>query len=78
MAQTITFAVTGENSIDCAGCEQRIGNALKRLPGITDVHASAQTQHVRVTLDPAQAGEDRVRAKLEQLGYQVRQDGGGG
>jgi copper chaperone CopZ len=35
------------------------------------VKASAATQQVLVTVDPAQVGAEQVRAKLEQLGYQV-------
>ena len=55
----------------CAGCEQRVGNALRRLAGVKDVHANAGTQQVVVTFDPAQVNPEQVRAKLEQIGYQV-------
>lgn len=67
----LDFTVIGEQRINCVGCEQRIGNALRRLPGIRDVQATAQTQKVVVTIDPTQIGQDQVRAKLEQIGYQV-------
>ena len=76
MTRMMEFAVTGEPKIHCAGCEERIGNALRRLPGIQDVQASAQTQRVVVTIDPTQVRPDQVRAKLEQLGYQVRSQEG--
>jgi copper chaperone CopZ len=71
MAQTLEFVVTGEDKMHCAGCEQRVSNALRRLPGVQDVRASAATQQVLVTIDPAQVGSEQVRAKFEQLGYQV-------
>ncbi len=71
MAQTLEFVVTGEDRMHCAGCEQRVSNALRRLPGVQDVRASAATQQVLVTIDPAQVGSEQVRAKLEQLGYRV-------
>ncbi len=71
MARTLNFIVTGEQKIHCAGCEERIGNALRRLPGIQDVRASADTQKVIVTFDPDTVSADQVRAKLEQLGYRV-------
>jgi copper chaperone CopZ len=71
MAQMLEFVVTGEDKMHCAGCEQRVSNALRRLPGVQDVRASAATQQVLVTIDPAQVGSEQVRAKLEQLGYQV-------
>ena len=71
MAQTLEFMVTGEDKMHCAGCEQRVSNALRRLPGVQEVRASAATQQVLVTIDPAQVGSEQVRAKLEQLGYKV-------
>jgi copper chaperone CopZ len=71
MAQTLEFVVTGEDKMHCAGCEQRVSNALRRLPGVQDVRASAATQQVLVTINPAQVGSEQVRAKLEQLGYKV-------
>lgn len=71
MARTIDFRVTGEQTIHCAGCEQRIGNALRRLPGIHNVQASARTQVVQVTIDPAQVDPEQIRAKLALLGYEV-------
>jgi copper chaperone CopZ len=76
MAQTVAFVVTGEEKMHCAGCEQRVGNALRRLPGVEQVQASAQTQRVVVSFDPARVSPEQVRAKLEQLGYQVAPQGG--
>jgi copper chaperone CopZ len=72
MAQTLGFMVTGEDRMHCAGCEQRVSNALGRLPGVQEVQASATTQHVLVTVDPSQVGAEQVRSKLEQLGYQAK------
>lgn len=76
--ETIALAVTGDEHIHCAACEERIARALRRLPGIRDVQASARTQRVAVTLDPAEVSPDQVRAKFEQLGYQVAPAGGAG
>ena len=39
-----------------------------------EVQASAQTQRVTVTIDPAQLGAEQIRARLEQIGYQVASD----
>jgi copper chaperone CopZ len=71
MGHTVNFTVTGEEKIHCAGCEQRIVTALRSLPGIQDVQASAESQRVVVKLDPAQISPEQVRAKLKHLGYQV-------
>jgi len=71
MAQTAHYTVTGEQKIHCAGCEERITDALRRLAGVRDVQASHETQRVVVTFDPARVSADTVKAKLLQLGYQV-------
>ncbi|HEX9871588.1 MAG TPA: heavy metal-associated domain-containing protein [Candidatus Tectomicrobia bacterium] len=76
MTHIVQFTVTGEEKMHCAGCEQRVGNVLRRLPGVQNVHASAQTQQVVMTFDPAQVSPEQVRAKLEQIGYQVTPQGG--
>ncbi len=75
MTNTIDFTVTGEQKIHCEGCEQRIHRALRRLPGIQDVEASAETQRVAVTLDPDRVGPEQVRDRLDLLGYQVTEGG---
>lgn len=77
MARIVEFVVTGEDKLHCAGCEQRVGNAVRRLAGVQDVRASAETQQVVVTIDPAQVSPEQVRAKLEQLGYEVAPQGDG-
>jgi copper chaperone CopZ len=71
MARILNLTVTGEQKIHCVGCEERITSALRRLPGIQDVQASHQSQRVAVTFDPAWVSPDKVKAKLEQLGYHV-------
>lgn len=76
MTQTIDLKVIGEPTIHCAGCEQRIGNALRRLPGVQEVDASAQTQHVVVEIDPNQVSPEEVQSRLEHLGYAVTPAGG--
>ena len=72
MSETIAYKVTGDETIHCEACEQRIGNVLRRLRGVRDVKASAHTQQVQVTIDPAQVRAEQVKAMLEQIGYQVR------
>ncbi len=69
--QTIDFTVTGEQTIHCAGCEQRIQNALRRLDGVEGVQASHKTQEVLVTIDPGLVGSKQIQDKLEQIGYEA-------
>jgi len=68
MTQTLELKITGGTRINCAGCEQRIDTALRRLPGIEDVQASSQTQEVAVRFDPDRLPPGQVEAKLEQMG----------
>ena len=72
MVRVVDFTVTGEEKIHCAGCETRIAAALQRVRGVREVQASAETQRVKVTIEPSQVRPEQVREKLEQLGYQVR------
>ncbi len=72
-SKTIDFKVVGEQKIHCEGCEQRVGNALRRLPGVENVETSHKTQDVRVQVDPAQVSAEQVQAKLDQLGYEAAQ-----
>lgn len=72
MVRVVDFTVTGEEKIHCAGCEARIAAALQRLAGVSAVQASAETQRVKVTIEPAEVTSEQVHAKLEQLGYDVQ------
>lgn len=76
MTSTTEFTVVGEQKIHCAGCEQRVGNALGRLPGVEGVEASARSQRVRVAIDRDRVGPEEVRDRLELLGYEVSTEGG--
>lgn len=67
----VQFEVIGEERIHCAGCESRIATALRRLPGVDEVQASAETQRVKLAIDPARVSADEVRIRLEQLGYEI-------
>ena len=71
MTQTAQFTVTGEQTIHCEGCEQRIGRGLKRLPGVESVEASADSQRVVVEFDPERVGDEELRERLDLLGYEV-------
>lgn len=71
MESLVRFEVVGERRINCSRCESRIGDGLRRLQGVDKVEASAETQRVSVTIDPARVTPDRVRAELAELGYEV-------
>ena len=71
MTKTLCFTVIGDQKLHCQSCEQRVATALRRLTGVQHVQASAKTQQVSVRFDPTQVRAEQVRAKLEQLGYDV-------
>lgn len=73
MMKTLEFTVIGEEKMHCAGCETRVGAALRRLEGVRDVAASAQTQRIRVTIDPTAVSTGQIRARLAQIGYDVEE-----
>ncbi len=75
MANKTKLTVTGERKIHCEGCEQRIGRALRRLPGVLGVEASAESQRVVVEMDPERVGLEEVRERLDLLGYEVESEG---
>ncbi len=74
MSDTVQFSITGEQTIHCASCEARIERALRRVSGVQQVRASADTQQVVATIDPEQVSPEQVRRKLADLGYEA---GGG-
>jgi Cu+-exporting ATPase len=71
MATKTEFTVTGEQTIHCESCEQRITRALRRLPGMRGVEASADSQRVVVEFDAGRVGDGELRERLELLGYEV-------
>lgn len=77
MTQTAEFTVTGEQTIHCESCEQRVGRALKRLAGVESAEASADSQRVIVEFDPEKVGPDELRERLGFLGYEAVGSTGG-
>lgn len=71
MATNLEFNVTGEQKIHCASCEERIARALKRVPGIDRVNASAKDQRISVSIDTDRTTQEEVQAKLHDIGYDV-------
>ena len=57
--------------MDCASCATKIENAVRRLPGITDVAVSVTGGSVTVTRDSSGVGEETIRNQISNLGYRV-------
>ena len=72
MQKSITFEVTGENQMACDGCEQRVQNALKTVPGVGKVRANARNQHIDVLFDEAKVDAAALAERIGQVGYQTK------
>ncbi len=71
MTERAEFRVVGDVKIHCAGCEQRIDFALRRIGGVSAVQASAKKQKIAVEYDAEKTNRDDVRQQLEVMGYEV-------
>ncbi len=58
--------------MDCSACAIKIENALKRLPGVTDIHVNYSTETVAVTLDGDRNSRKVIEDKIRGLGYTPR------
>ncbi|MBI2961878.1 MAG: heavy-metal-associated domain-containing protein [Betaproteobacteria bacterium] len=75
MLRFLQYEVAGPEKLQCAGCESRVAYALKRLAGVSAVHASAETQSIAVCFEDAQVDSLQIEARLGELGYRVRRAG---
>ena len=65
-AQTLTLQVRG---MSCAGCEQRLGAALRRLDGVVEATADHTSGQVRVRFDPTGTDRGAVADRIVLAGY---------
>lgn len=69
--QTSILQVQG---MSCAGCEQRIGTALRRLDGVVEATADHLTGEVRVRFDSSSTDRGAVLDRIVLAGYTVETD----
>ena len=72
MQKSITFEVIGEHQMACDGCEQRVQNALKTLPGVGKVRANARDQRIDVLFDETKVDAAALSERIATTGYQNR------
>ena len=58
-------------NIHCANCENTIRTTLSRLPGVSVVVPSADTNDVKVSFDDTKVTEDELRARLGEIGFEA-------
>ncbi|RTM14590.1 MAG: cadmium-translocating P-type ATPase [Bradyrhizobiaceae bacterium] len=69
MPETIRKTRFGVQGMDCAGCAIKIENALRRMPGVTEVSVSVAGGAVTVEHD--RPNTEAMRSQIAGLGYTV-------
>ena len=68
MPETLKLHVTG---MTCGGCENAVRLTLTQLKGVQAVTASHKQNSVDVTFDRGEVTLEKIKATIEDLGYQV-------
>lgn len=72
MLKSITLEVVGDDRINCEGCEERVEQALKKVPGVEQVRAKSSNQRVRVMFDSTVLDANAIAERIAHVGYQTR------
>jgi len=76
MAERRVTARLDVDGMSCVACEDRIEKAVRALPGVREVAASASLCEVIVTWDPDFLGLPAIVEAIRGAGYQVRANAG--
>ena len=63
------------SGMDCGSCANKIKDAVTRLPGVSDVSVTLISEKLKLRLDDAKAGRDRIEAVVKSLGYGIAPKG---
>ena len=55
--------------MDCGACATKVENALKRLPGVSDINMNYSTETLSLRLDENRTSREVVEGKIRALGY---------
>jgi Zn2+/Cd2+-exporting ATPase len=55
--------------MDCGACAVKIENAMKRLPGVSDIDVSYGLQSLSLVVDEDRTSRDTIEAKISALGF---------
>lgn len=65
--------------MDCSACAIKVENALKRVPGLSDITMNYATEMLSLRLDENRAAEATVEGRIRALGYRpIALDGSAG
>ena len=65
---TCDWTVSG---MDCGSCATKVRNAVGRLPGVSNVEIGLMSERLRLTLDEAKTGRDKIEKIVKSLGYGI-------
>jgi copper chaperone len=66
--ETATLKVEG---MTCQGCVRSVTRVLQGLKGVASAEVSLDAAQATVTFDPAQVDLARLKAAIEQAGYEA-------
>ena len=66
----VTLKIVGDHQMNCGGCEGNVKNAISKVPGVTEVSASNQTQLVEIA-STTDISIDVFQTALLGIGYQA-------
>lgn len=72
MFKSLTLEVVGNDRLHCEGCEERVEQALKKVPGVNQVRAKSSNQRVKVLFDSSLLDADAITAHVARVGYQTK------
>jgi Cd2+/Zn2+-exporting ATPase len=55
--------------MDCGACATKIENALKRVPGVSDISVTYSTESLSLKYDETRASREAIESKIQALGY---------
>ncbi|MBX9872476.1 MAG: heavy metal translocating P-type ATPase [Burkholderiaceae bacterium] len=62
----------GIGGMTCASCVSRVEKALKKVPGVTEATVNLATESARVSYQPSEQIEARLRRAVRDAGYEPR------
>ncbi len=72
MFKSITLEVVGNERLNCEGCEERVEQTLKKLPGVGQVRAKSSNQRIQVLFDSTVLDPSVIAERIANAGYQTK------
>src|SRR5512133_679696 len=69
IAPTLDLGIGG---MTCASCVGRVERALRKVPGVREASVNLATESARVTFEPSEQMEARLRRAVRDAGYEPR------